>query len=106
MRRYKIVSVEHREIEKFLRRFYADCMKPDVFRSGAAKSIAIKSGHGIATTTFQFCSEYVSGHGAILTLDIHFVNCWIFENSRRNRVHASNMKSIVIAYWLIPAEPM
>ena len=106
MRRDKIISIKHREIEKFPGHFYADRMKPDVFRSGATKSIAIESGHRIATTTFQFGSKYVSGHGASLTLEINFVNCWILENARWNRGHSSSMKSIVIAYWLIPAEPM
>ena len=54
MRRDKIVSIEHREVEKLLRDFYTNRMQPDIFRSGAAKSIAIESGHRVATTTFQF----------------------------------------------------
>jgi 2'-5' RNA ligase len=105
MRGDKIISIKHREIEKFLSHFYTDCMKSDIFRSRAAKSIAIKSSHRIATTTFQFRSKYVSGHGAILTLEINFVNYWILENTRKDPGHSSIMKSIVVAYWLMPAEP-
>jgi hypothetical protein len=52
MRRDKVVSIEHREIEKFLRGFHADRMKPNVFRTRSTKSVPIKSGHRIAATTF------------------------------------------------------
>src|SRR5262249_39032584 len=62
MRSDKIISIEHREIEKLLCHFHADRMKPDVFRSGAAKTIAVKSSHRIATTTFQFGSQNVGRH--------------------------------------------
>ena len=33
MRRDKVVSIEHREIEKFLRDFHADRMKANIFRA-------------------------------------------------------------------------
>ena len=66
MWRDKVISIEHREIEKLLRHFYADRMKPDIFRSGAAKSIAIESGHWIATTTFQFSSQNIRRHNNVL----------------------------------------
>jgi hypothetical protein len=62
MRRDQVVSVKHGEIEKFLRHFHADRMKPDILRSGAAKPVSIKSGHRIATTTFQLGSKNIRGH--------------------------------------------
>jgi hypothetical protein len=37
-------------------------MKAEVFRAGATKSVAIESGHWIATTAFQFRSEDIRGH--------------------------------------------
>ena len=83
MWRDQIISIEHREIEKFLRHFYADGVKPNIFGSGAAKTVAVKSSHRIAATTFQFSSQNIRWHGAILALDIHFVNCWIGENMQR-----------------------
>src|SRR5438105_14922875 len=68
MRSDKVISIEHRKIEKFLRHFNADRMKPDIFRSGAAKSIAIESSHRIATTAFQFGSQNVRRHKEDYTL--------------------------------------
>ena len=85
MRRDKIVSIEHREVQKFLRDFYTDRMQANIFRPRSAKSIAIKSGHWIPAATFQLGSQDVSWHGAILTLEINFVKCWIVENARRKR---------------------
>jgi hypothetical protein len=58
----QIVPVEHGKIEKFARHLYADRMQAEVFRAGAAKPIAKKSGHRIAATTFQFRSEDIRGH--------------------------------------------
>ena len=84
-RRDQIVSVEHREIEKLARDFHADSMQPDIFRSGPTKTIAIKSGDRIAATTFEFGSQDVCRHGAILALEVEFVKCWIVENARGKR---------------------
>jgi len=62
MRRDEIVPVEYGKIEKFARHLYADRMQAEVFRAGATKSVAKKSGHRIATTTFHFRSEDIRGH--------------------------------------------
>ena len=79
MRRDQIVSVENREIQEFARDFDADSMQPNIFRSGSTKAVAIKTGDRIATATFQFASENVGGHEAILTLDVQFVKYWIVK---------------------------
>ena len=52
-------------------------MQSDIFSASATKAVAKKSGHRIATTTFEVGSQDVSGHDAILTLEIEFVKCWI-----------------------------
>ena len=66
----QIVSVEHGEIEKFPCNFHANRVQPHVFGTGATKAVAIKAGDWIATATFQFASENVGGHDAILTLGV------------------------------------
>jgi hypothetical protein len=38
-------------------------VQPNVFRSGPAISVAIKSGHGLAATAAQLGAENVCGHG-------------------------------------------
>src|SRR4051812_13327613 len=63
-RRYQIVSIEDRKIEKFLSHFHANRVEPDVLRPGAAISVAIKSSHRIATTALQVRAENVGRHGA------------------------------------------
>ena len=60
--RDQIVPVENREVEKLLRDFHADRVQPNVFRTGAAKTVAVKSGHRIATATFQFRSKNIRRH--------------------------------------------
>jgi 2'-5' RNA ligase len=105
MRRDEVISIEYREIEKFPRDFYTDCMQANVFRACSTKTIAIKPSHRIATTTFELSSQDVGGHSAILALEINFVKCWIIENAVESVAHSSSMKKIVVAYWLIPAEP-
>jgi len=55
MRRNQIIAVEHGKIQKLLCDFNADSMLADVFRAGAAKTVAVESGQRVATTTFQFC---------------------------------------------------
>jgi 2'-5' RNA ligase len=104
-RRDEVISIEYREIEKFTRDFYTDCMQANVFRACSTKTIAIKSGHRIATTTFQLSSQNIGRHSGILALEINFVKCWIIENAVESVAHSSGMKKIVVAYWLIPAEP-
>ena len=66
-RRDQIVPVEHGKIEKFLCDFYANRVQSNVFRAGATKAVAIKTGDRIATATFQFASKNVRGHETILT---------------------------------------
>jgi hypothetical protein len=77
--RDQIVSIEHGKIEKFPRDFHANRVQPNVFRTSATKAVAIKAGNRIATATFQFASENVGGHEAILTLEVQFVKYWIVE---------------------------
>ena len=43
-RRYQIVSIEHREVEKLASDQYTDSVQSGVFRSGAAIAIAEKTG--------------------------------------------------------------
>ena len=61
-RRYQIVSIEHGEIQKLARDFHAHRVQSDIFRSGATKSVAIESGHRIATTASKFSPENICGH--------------------------------------------
>lgn len=103
--RDQIVSVEHGKIEKFPCDFHANRVQPNVFRTGATKAVAIKAGDRIATATFQFASENVGGHEAILTLEVQFAKYWIVKNARGKPACSSSMKKTAIAYWLIPAEP-
>ena len=65
MWRDEIVAVEHGKIQKFTGDLHTDRVQPDVFGTGAAKTIAIKSGHRIATATFQFGPKNVCWHNAI-----------------------------------------
>ena len=58
----KIVAVEHREIEKIARSFHADGMESNIFRAGATKPVAIKSGDRIPATTFQLSTKNVRRH--------------------------------------------
>ena len=60
--RDQIVPVEHGKIEKFLSDFYANRVQPNIFWPGATKSVAIESGHRIATTASKFSPENICGH--------------------------------------------
>src|SRR6266480_1350881 len=62
MRRDQIVSVEHGEIEKLARDLNANGVQTKIFRTGATKPVAIKSGYWIAATTFQFSSKNIRRH--------------------------------------------
>ena len=70
MRRDKVVSIEHREIEKFPRDFHTDRMKANVFGARSTKSVPIKSGHRISATTFQFSSKNIRRHKERLRVSI------------------------------------
>ncbi len=65
-RRDKVVSIEQRKIEKFLRHFHANRVKPNIFGTDSTKSIAIKSGHRVSTTTLQFSSQNIRRHNSVL----------------------------------------
>lgn len=78
-RRNQIVSVEHGEIKKFLCGFYANRVQPDIFQTGATKAVAKKARDGIATATFQFASENISGHNAILTRWFSLLNIGLLK---------------------------
>ena len=73
-RRDQIVSIQDGEIEKFLGDFDADGMQTNVFRAGSAISVAIKSGHRIATTAAQIGPENVGRHGYMLPTARRFPN--------------------------------
>lgn len=75
----QIVSVEHGKIEKFSCDFHTNGVQPNVFRTGATKSIAIKAGNRIATATFQFASENICGHEASLTLELSLLNIGLLK---------------------------
>ena len=104
-RRDQIIPVEHREIEKFPCHFHTNRMQAHIFRPRATKTIAIKAGHWIAATAFEFRSEDVSWHAAILASEIKFARFWIMGKAGGKRHTPSSMKKTAIAYWLIPAEP-
>ena len=48
----QIVPVKYGKIEKLARHLHADRVQAEVFRAGAAKPVAKKSGHRIATAIF------------------------------------------------------
>ena len=66
-RRDEIISLQHGKIQKLACHSCANRVKPDVARSGLAKSIAIKSSKRISTATLQFCSQNISRHAYTIT---------------------------------------
>jgi hypothetical protein len=62
MRSDQVVSVQDREIQKFLGDLHANCVLPHVLWSCSAIAVAIKTGDRIATTTFQFRSQNIRRH--------------------------------------------
>jgi predicted enzyme related to lactoylglutathione lyase len=60
--RNEVVAVEHRKIQELLCDFHAHGMPAEIFRACPAKTVAIKSGHRITATTFQFCSQNIGRH--------------------------------------------
>ena len=67
MWRNQVIAVQHGKIEKIPGHEDAHGVHALVFRPGAAKSVPIKSGEGIAATALQFRSKNVGWHGANLT---------------------------------------
>jgi hypothetical protein len=59
---YEIVSIEDRKIEKVLINHDTNCMQPDVFGSGSAVPIAVKSSQWIAAAALQISSENIRRH--------------------------------------------
>ena len=64
MRRDQVVSIQDGEIQKFLRDLHANRVLPHVLWPCSAIAVAIKTGHRIATTTFQFRSQNIRRHTA------------------------------------------
>ncbi len=73
-RRDEIVSIENGEIEKFLGHFHANRVQPDVFRPGAAITVAVESRYRIAATAAQVGSQDVGRHGRTITKERRFPN--------------------------------
>jgi len=68
MRRDQVVSIEHGKIQKLACGLHADGVLTDIFGSGPAKSVTIKSCHRIATAAFQFRSQHICRHKMIAVL--------------------------------------
>src|SRR5437870_3667866 len=62
----QIISIEHGKIQKFAGCLHADRVQSDILGTGATKSVAIKSGHRIATTRAELGAKNVSRHQSIL----------------------------------------
>ena len=67
MGRDQIVTVEHGEIQKLLCGFHADRVLPHILRSRSTIAVAIKPGHRVEATTFQFCSQNIRRHKVSFT---------------------------------------
>jgi catechol 2,3-dioxygenase-like lactoylglutathione lyase family enzyme len=70
MRRDEIIAIEHGVIQELSCDFDAHRVLADIFRPCSTKSVAIKSGNRIATTTFQFCSQNIRRHKRRLHVSI------------------------------------
>jgi hypothetical protein len=64
MRRDQVISIKYGEIQKFLRDLHAYRVLPHVLWPCSAIAVTIKTGHRIATTTFQFRSQDIRRHTA------------------------------------------
>ena len=64
MRCDQVVSIQDGEIQKFLRDLHAHRVLAHVLWPCSAIAIAIKTGHRIATTTFQIRSQNIRRHTA------------------------------------------
>ena len=61
-RRHQIVPVENRKIQKLARGLHAHRVLTDIFRPGAAVTVAIKSCHRIATTAAKLSAKNIRRH--------------------------------------------
>ena len=75
VRRDKIVSLQHRKIQKLTRHLCTNRVKPDVAGPGLTKAIAVKSGERIPTATLQFRSQNIRRH--VHTVSAALVRCTI-----------------------------
>ena len=64
MRSDQVVSIEDREIQKFLGDLHTNGVLSHVLWACPAIAVAIKTGDRIATTTFQFRSQNIRRHTA------------------------------------------
>ena len=63
MGRDEIVAHQDRVIQKVARHLRANRVQTDIFRSGAAIAVAVKTRGRLAAARAQVCSEDVRGHG-------------------------------------------
>jgi hypothetical protein len=70
----KVVPVEHGKIEELARYLDANGVLADVFGTGAAKTVTIESGHGVAAATAKLSAENVGRHGIVELLKRYIVN--------------------------------
>ena len=71
--RDQIVSVEHRKVEKFLVYLDANGVLSNVVRTGSTVAVAVKTGEGVATTTFQFGAKDIGRHEKMVIAQSSFV---------------------------------
>src|ERR1035437_433368 len=62
MRRYQVIAIQNREIEEIACDLDTDGVQADILRTGASKSVAIKSGHGITATALKLGSQNIGRH--------------------------------------------
>ena len=58
----KVVSLQHRKIEKVASHLRANGMQPYVAGAGATVAVAIEAGEGFAAATLQLGAEDICGH--------------------------------------------
>src|SRR5580765_6139465 len=95
MRCDQVVSIQDGEIQKFLRDLHANRVLPHVLWSCAAIAIAIKTGHRIATTTFQFRSQNIRRHMQLgVTIGGNFTGRKANANPREIRAYQSDRQRL------------
>jgi len=62
MWRDQIISIQHGKIQKLARGLYTHGVLTDIFRPGAAVTVAIKSCHRIATTAAKLSAKNIRRH--------------------------------------------
>ena len=60
--RNQVVAIENREIQKIARDLNTNRVQANVFRTGPAEAVSIKTRERVAAAGFQFCSENVRRH--------------------------------------------